>query len=306
MSTKNSILVVEPFTPGVSRSILWDISQISDCKTHDCVTSLKTVGETRGQVATTCLSPLFFLFMCARAVTAVQNVILLPLVSVSAAFFYVCTCCDSVPAIRALHVYRTWLYCRYVSLALQCPFVCDDIRDAATLTGYQIRETHFESLLSLNSTLPFIRSVKYHTIHLLACEKSVRLRTVPVPLEGPSFFLSSFVSSFARANCCSMVQCPRGHLSLAWLVRIGQNYNSCGLIGGVTWGGPIRRKKRTRKKAIKKPAPKSVCLLDVVLWSGFSKVFCLRGQDTKKLNRKGELSVLYLFISSQEVWNRST
>ena len=77
---------------------------------------------------------------------------------------------------------------------------------------------------------------------------------------------------------------------------IGQNYNSCGLIGGVTWGGPIRRKKRTRKKAIKKPAPKSVCLSDVVLWSGFSKVFCLRGQDTKKLNRKGELSVLYLFI----------
>ena len=190
------------------------MSQISDCKTHDCVTSLKTVGETRGQVAATCLSPLFFLFMCARAVTAVQNVILLPLVSVSAAFFYVCTCCDSVPAIRALHVYRTWLYCRYVSLALQCPFVCDDIRDAATLTGYQIRETHFESLLSLNSTLPFIRSVKYHTIHLLACEKSVRLRTVPVPLEGPSFclssFVSSFVSSFARANCCSIVQCPRG------------------------------------------------------------------------------------------------
>ena len=185
------------------------MSQISDCKTHVSRVWKRSVRREDRSLLYVC-PRCFFLFMCARAVTAVQNVILLPLVSVSAAFFYVCTCCDSVPAIRALHVYRTWLYCRYVSLALQCPFVCDDIRDAATLTGYQIRETHFESLLSLNSTLPFIRSVKYHTIHLLACEKSVRLRTVPVPLEGPSFFLSSFVSSFARANCCSIVQCPRG------------------------------------------------------------------------------------------------
>ena len=101
MSTKNRAFHVK----GVPFDFVGHVANFG--LQNSCVTSLKTVGETRGQVAATCLSPLFFLFMCARAVTAVQNVILLPLVSVSAAFFYVCTCCDSVPAIRALHVYRT-------------------------------------------------------------------------------------------------------------------------------------------------------------------------------------------------------
>ena len=137
-----------------------------------------------------------------------------------AAFFYVCTCCDSVPATRLTCTERDYIAATCLWHRVWRPYVMPCARPwVATKLGFNVIRSPLidcyllANLLSkLNSTLPFIRSVKYHKISIdwLACEKSVRLRTVPVPLEGPSFFLSSFVSSFARANCCSIVQCPRG------------------------------------------------------------------------------------------------